>query len=265
MNDILIWAVLFISVSILIAAVLVLKVIRIFVQQSLHPTYFASAEEREQQRLEEAGLEAEKPEKRSIWTRLLSLKPLSEEKDLVMEHEFDGITELDNPTPAWFMILFYGTIFIAVAYMFNYHVTGWGQSQEQEYAAELQQAEDDRIVMLQKPGAGGANKINENNVELSTDKAVLQAGGLLFKNVCTPCHGEHAEGAVGPNLTDPYWLHGGTVKHIFKTIKYGVPEKGMIAWEKSMSAKQISDITNYVLSLNGSTPPGAKAPQGEKE
>lgn len=265
MNDILICALFFVSVSILIAAILVLRVIRIYVQQSLHPTYFASAEEREQYRLEEARLEAEKPEKKSIWTWLLSLKPLSEEKDLVMEHEFDGIAELDNPTPAWFMVLFYGTIFLAVAYMFNYHVISWGQSQEQEYAAELQQAEDDRIAMLQKPGAGGANKINENNVEVSTDKAVLQAGGLLFKNVCSPCHGEHAEGAVGPNLTDDYWLHGGTVKHVFKTIKYGVPEKGMIAWEKSMNAKQISDITNYIISLKGSNPAGAKAPQGEKE
>lgn len=265
MNDILIWALLFVSVSILIASILVLRVIRIYVRQSLHPTYFAAAEEREQHSLGEAGPEAEKPEKKSIWTWLLGLKPLSEEKDLVMEHEFDGIAELDNPTPAWFMVLFYGTIFIAVAYMFNYHVIGWGQSQEQEYAAELQQAEDDHIALLQKPGAGGANKINENNVEVSTDKVVLQAGAALFKNVCTPCHGEHAEGAVGPNLTDAHWLHGGTVKDIFKTIKYGVPEKGMIAWEKSMKAKQISDITSYIISLKGSNPPGAKAAQGTKE
>jgi cytochrome c oxidase cbb3-type subunit 3 len=265
MNDILIWALLFIAVSILIAAVLVLRVIKIYVQQSLYPTYFASAEEREQHRLALEIQEAEKPEKKSIWTWMLGLKPLSEEKDLVMEHEFDGIAELDNPTPAWFMVLFYGTILFAIGYMVNYHVIGWGQSQEQEYAAELQQAEDDRIALLQKPGGGGANKINENNVEASTDEAVLQAGAALFKNVCTPCHGEHAEGIVGPNLTDDHWLHGGTVKNIFKTIKYGVPDKGMIAWEKSMNAKQISDITSYIMSLKGTNPPGAKAPQGQKE
>ncbi|SMD12544.1 cbb3-type cytochrome c oxidase N-terminal domain-containing protein [Pedobacter nyackensis] len=265
MNDILIWALLFIAVSILIAAVLVLRVIKIYVQQSLSPTYFASAEEREQHRLALEKLEAEKPEKKSIWTWMLGLKPLSEEKDLIMEHEFDGIAELDNPTPAWFMILFYGTIIFAIGYMVNYHVIGWGQSQEQEYVAELQQAEDNRIALLQKPGGGGANKINESNVEASKDEAVLQAGAALFKNVCTPCHGEHAEGTVGPNLTDDHWLHGGTVKNIFKTIKYGVPDKGMIAWEKSMNAKQISDITSYIMSLKGSNPAGAKAPQGEKE
>lgn len=265
MNDVLIWALLFIAVSILISAILVLRVIKIYVQQSLHPTYFASAEEKEKYRLEQERIEADKPEKKTLWTRLLGLRPLSEEKDLVMEHEFDGIAELDNPTPAWFMVLFYGTILFAVGYMVNYHVIGWGKSQEQEYAAELQQAEDDRIAMLQKPGAGGANKINENTVEASTDKAVLQAGAALFKTVCTPCHGEHAEGAVGPNLTDAYWLHGGAAKDIFKTIKYGVPEKGMIAWEKQMNGKQIADITSYILSLKGSNPAGAKAPQGQEE
>lgn len=265
MNDVLIWALLFIAVAILISAVLVLRVIKIYVQQSLHPTYFASAEEKEKYELVLQQLEAEKPEKKTLWNWLLGLRPLSEEKDLVMEHEFDGIAELDNPTPAWFMVLFYGTILFAIGYMVNYHVIGWGKSQEQEYAAELQQAEDDRIAMLQKPGTGGANKINENNVEASTDEATIKAGAVLFKNVCTPCHGEHAEGVVGPNLTDEYHLHGGTAKDIFKTIKYGVPDKGMIAWEKQMNGKQIADITSYILSLKGTNPPGAKAPQGQKE
>lgn len=265
MNDILIWALLFISVSILVVAILVLKVIKIYVQESLQPSPFASAEEKQQYIATQAQKEAKKPEKKTIWNWLLGLRPLSEEKDLVMEHEFDGIAELDNPTPAWFMVLFYGTILFAIGYMFTYHVADWGKSQEQEYAAELLEAEEHRVAMLQKPGAGGANKINENNVEASTDQAVLAAGAGLFKTACTPCHGEHAEGSVGPNLTDEYWLHGGTAKDIFKTIKYGVPDKGMIAWEKQMNAKQISDITSYILSLKGSNPAGAKMAQGKKE
>lgn len=264
MTDILIWGLLLLAVCILIVSLLVLKVIKIFIKESLDPSSFASAEEREKFYAWEKQ-EADHTEKKSFWNKILQLRPIAEEKDLVMEHEFDGIAELDNPTPAWFMVLFYGTILFAVGYMFTYHVMDWGKSQEQEYAAELQQAEDDRIALLQKPGGGGANKINENNVELSKDPAVLQAGAALFKNVCTPCHGEHAEGSVGPNLTDDYWLHGGTIKDVFKTIKYGVPEKGMIAWEKQMNSKQISDIANYVLSLKGSNPAGAKAPQGTKE
>src|SRR5690606_17406499 len=152
---------------------------------------------------------------------------------------------LDNPTPAWFMVLFYGTIIFGIIYLLNYHIFSWAPLQDEEYAIELKQAEEAKTAMLLKPG-NAANKINEDNVEQSTDAAVLQAGAVLFKTACSPCHGEHAEGLVGPNLTDEFWLHGGTVKDIFKVIKYGVPDKGMIAWEKTMRPKQIADITSYI-------------------
>lgn len=264
MADLLIWALLFVAASILIVSLQVLKVIKIFIKESISPSPFATAEEKEQFRLLAAQREAAEKDKPSIWTRLMGLRPMAEEKDLMMDHEFDGIAELDNPTPAWFSVLFYGTIIFAIGYMFNYHVFNWGKSQEEEYAIELQEAEEARIAFLQKPGAGGP-QINENNMEQSTDKEMIQKGAALFKTVCTPCHGEHGEGGVGPNLTDEFWLHGGSAKAVFKTIKYGVPEKGMVAWEKSMNAKQISDITNYVLSLKGSNPAGAKAPQGKKD
>ncbi|MCX2453521.1 c-type cytochrome [Pedobacter sp. PLR] len=264
MTDLLIWALLFTAVLILVVSILVLRVIKIYIRETLHPTRFASEEEREKYRLEQEQLAVEKVEKPSFWTKLMGLRPISEEKDIMMEHKFDGIAELDNPTPAWFMVLFYGTIIFAIGYMLNYHVFGWGKLQEEEYAVELRQAEADRIAFLQKPGSGGP-KINENNMEKSDDPAMIQKGAALFKTVCTPCHGEHGEGGVGPNLTDEYWLHGGTPKDIFKTIKYGVPEKGMVAWEKSMNAQQISDITNFILSIQGSNPAGAKAPQGKKD
>lgn len=263
MNDILIWALLFISVSILVVSVLVLKVIKIYVQETLNPTRFATEAERRQYKLQ-ATKAATIPIKPSLWNRIMGLRPISEEKDMMMEHEFDGIAELDNPTPAWFMVLFYGTIIFGIVYMFSYHVMDWGKLQEEEYANEIRQAEADKMAFLQKPGSA-TNKVNETNVVQSEDAVVLQAGAALFKNVCSPCHGEHAEGAVGPNLTDQYWLHGGTIKDIFKTIKYGVPEKGMIAWEKTMNAKQISELASYILSIQGSNPAGAKAPQGKKE
>lgn len=264
MTDLLIWALLFTAITILVVSVLVLKVIRLFVQESINPTRFATEAEKAACRLKKEQQETEKKTSPSIWSRIMGLKPIAEEKDLVMDHEFDGISELNNPTPAWFMVLFYGTMIFAAVYMFSYHVMDWGKLQEDEYAAELQQAEDDRIAMLQKPGSK-ANKVNETNVEASTEPAVLQAGGTLFKNVCSPCHGEHGQGLVGPNLTDEFWLHGGTIKDIFKTIKYGVPEKGMIAWEKTMNAKQIAEISSYILSIQGSNPAGAKAPQGTKQ
>ncbi|NRF37278.1 cbb3-type cytochrome c oxidase N-terminal domain-containing protein [Pedobacter foliorum] len=264
MTDMFIWALLITAVLLLAVSVLLLKVIKVYVQETLNPTPFVTPEERELKRLAAEHTEAAVHKGPSIWTKLMGLRPISEEKDIVMEHKFDGIAELDNPTPAWFMVLFYGTIIFAIVYLLSYHVFGLGKLQEEEYTIELRQAEDAKIAFLQKPGSS-ANKINENNVEQSKDPAVLAAGAGLFKTACAPCHGEHAEGLVGPNLTDEFWLHGGTVNDIFKTIKYGVPDKGMIAWEKTMKPKQIADLTSYIMSLKGSNPANAKAPQGTKQ
>jgi cytochrome c oxidase cbb3-type subunit 3 len=268
MTDIFISILLATALILLAVALLLLKVIKVYVQESVNPTPYITPAERKRLASLDADAEANavvspQTEKLSIWSKIMGLKPLSAEKDLVMEHKFDGIEELDNPTPAWFMVLFYGTITFAIVYLLSYHVFEWGPLQEEEYVMELKKAEEEKTAMLLKPG-NAANKINENNVEQSTEPAVLQSGAALFKTACAPCHGEHAEGLVGPNLTDEYWLHGGSVKDIFKTIKYGVPDKGMIAWEKTMRPKQIADITSYIMSLKGSNPPGAKAPQGVK-
>lgn len=262
--DIVICLMLITSVMILCVSILMLKVIKFYVKEAANPTPFATPEEKEKLRLErEAKLALEK-KKPSIWLKLMQLKPLDEEKDLVMEHKFDDIAELNNPTPAWFMVLFYATIIFAIGYLLNYHVFGYGKLQDEEYVAEIEQAAEDKAAFLANPVNASA-AVNENNVVQSKDDAVLKSGASLFANRCTPCHGEHGEGVVGPNLTDEYWLHGGQIKSVFKTIKYGVPEKGMIAWEKSLSAQQISDLANYILSLQGTKPAGAKAPQGEKE
>jgi len=261
--DILVVAMGITAVMILAVSVLMLKVIKFYVKESVNPTPFATPEERARRRIAEQEVKALKQLKPSIFNRLMGLKPLSEEKDLVMEHEFDGITELDNPTPGWFMVLFYGSIIFAIVYMFNYEVLGWGPNQDEEYATELAEAEEAKIAYLSKPG-NAKNAVNENNMEQSKDAAILTSGAGLFVNRCTPCHGELAQGLVGPNLTDEYWIHGGSPGGVFKTIKYGVPEKGMVAWEKSLSAQQISDLTNYILSLQGSSPAGAKAAEGEK-
>jgi cytochrome c oxidase cbb3-type subunit 3 len=133
--------------------------------------------------------------------------------------------------------------------------------QEEEYAIEMKQAAAERNAYLSK----SANNIDENSVKASKEASVISAGSAIFQKNCVVCHGDKGQGMVGPNLTDEYWLHGGTINNIFKTIKYGVPEKGMITWEKTLMPKQISEVANYILSLRGSNPPGAKAPQGNKE
>jgi cytochrome c oxidase cbb3-type subunit III len=212
---------------------------------------------------EDVPVKASKPEKpkKEFWNKVLSLRPLAEEKDMLIEHEYDGIKELDNPTPAWFMVLFYGTIVFAVAYLLIYHVFGIGQLQDAEYKTEVAQAEIAKKEYLSK----AANLIDENTVTLVKDGAVLKEGEAIFKQNCAACHGDKGQGMVGPNLTDDYWLHGGNIKAVFKTVKYGVPAKGMPNWDKQLSAKQLSDVANYVKSLQGTNPPNGKEPQGEKE
>ena len=206
-------------------------------------------------------IKAEKKPKNETWIKLLSLRPMSEEKDLLMEHEYDGIQELNNPTPAWFMYLFYGTIIFAIGYLLNYHVFHTGQLLYEEYRTEIAKADIAQKAFLSK----SANRVDETNVKLVNDPVVLASGQVIFKKNCSPCHGEHAQGVVGPNLTDDYWLHGGKINDIFKTIKYGVPAKGMPTWEKLLSPKQIADVANYIKSLHGTNPAGPKEPQGVKE
>ena len=199
--------------------------------------------------------------KLTLWEKLLSLRPMSEEKDLIMEHEYDGIVELDNPTPAWFMWLFYGTIIFAFVYLLNYHVFKLGKLQDEEYVVEMKQADIAKKAFLAK----SANRVDENSVKLTADAEVLKAGSALFIQNCVACHGDHAQGIVGPNLTDEYWLHGSKIGDLFRTIKYGVPDKGMISWEKQLSPKQMSEVANYIKSLKDTHPANPKAPQGDKE
>jgi cytochrome c oxidase cbb3-type subunit 3 len=196
---------------------------------------------------------------RSWWHRMLGLHSLSQEKDLIMEHAYDGIVELDNPTPPWFMGLFYGTIVTAVIYLLVFHVFGSGDIMVQEYTQEMAIADKQREEYIKKV----AGSINEKTVSQLTDTKGIEAGKSLFAQNCTACHGVNAEGKVGPNLTDAFWLHGGNVKAIFRVITEGVPEKGMIAWKRQLNPLQVQQLASYILSLQGSNPAGAKEPQGE--
>lgn len=203
----------------------------------------------------------DKKQKAEVWNKLLSLRPMEEEKDLLIAHDYDGIQELDNPIPSWFMWLFYVTIVFAAGYLIVYHVFDIGQLQYAEYKTEMAQADAAKKVFLSK----AANRVDENTVKRVNDPEVLASGKAIFTSTCAACHGEHAQGNVGPNLTDSYWLHGAKISDLFKTIKYGVPSKGMPTWEKQLSPKQISDVANFVKSLHGTNPAGAKEPQGTKE
>lgn len=254
MNEIALGAIIITAIFIMLACYFLLRTIKVMAAILLPPN------ETSEQISTQIEASFTKP-KLTLWEKLLSLRPLSEEKNLLIDHQYDGISELDNPTPAWFMWLFYITIIFASTYLLNFHVFKLGKLQEQEYVAEINQAAADQKVFLSK----AANRVDENSVKLSTEPATLNAGAAIFKQNCVPCHGQFAQGIVGPNLTDEYWLHGGKINDVFKTIKYGVPDKGMISWEKQLSPKQISDVANYIKSLKDSHPANAKASQGIKE
>jgi mono/diheme cytochrome c family protein len=176
---------------------------------------------------------------------------------LLTDHEYDGIRELDNPAPAWFQLLFYFTIAFAIVYMINYHMTGKQNTSNDEYLQEMTFAQMQKDELI-KTGA----LINESNVVALTEKADLDKGKEIFAANCVNCHSADGGGGVGPNLTDQYWIHGGGIKNIFTTIKYGVPAKGMITWQNQMNPKQIQQVASYVLTLQGTKAANPKAPEG---
>lgn len=185
--------------------------------------------------------------------------PVEEEESILMDHEYDGIRELDNNLPPWWKYMFYATIIFAVVYIIRFHITGSGQLSHEEYAAEMEAAVAEKATMM----AEATDLVNEDNVVYLVDAPSIEKGAAIYKGNCATCHGQLGEGGAGPNLTDQYWLHGGNIKNVFKTIKYGVPAKGMIAWESQFSPKQMQAVASYVLSLQGTNPPNQKDPQGE--
>jgi cytochrome c oxidase cbb3-type subunit 3 len=212
----------------------------------------------------EAFLEKVKETKESWWKRAYkrwtNVVPIEKEKDILMNHDYDGIRELDNSLPPWWVAMFYITIAYAVVYVGIYHFSDYGLSQAEEYVAEMEHAEESIKEYLSKQ----ANLVDESNVEALLDDASLAAGKTVYEGKCAACHGMAGEGGVGPNLTDEYWLHGGDIKSVFKTIKYGVPEKGMISWKSQLRPAEMHKTASYILTLVGTNPPNGKEPQGEK-
>lgn len=178
-----------------------------------------------------------------------------------MGHNFDGIRELNNPTPPWWKWGFAFTVCFGIVYFWRTEISHSAPGQLEELAAAEAKAAESKAEYLKK----AANKIDENNVTLLTDAGDIAAGQKMFISNCAPCHGPQGQGVVGPNLTDDYWLHGGKINEVFKTIKYGVADKGMKSWQEDFSPKQLAQLVSFIKSIHGSNPPNAKEPQGQKE
>lgn len=216
----------------------------------------------EEQGMTEFLKEVKKPRKnmwQTLYKRWTNVVPIEKEKDILMDHNYDGIRELDNSLPPWWVAMFYITIGFAVVYMTYNHFSGYGMSSTEKYELEMEKAEEAVQAYLSKQ----ANLVDESNVEMLTDQADLDAGKIIFDTQCAVCHGTMGEGGIGPNMTDQYWVHGGSIKDVFRTVKYGVPEKGMISWKSQLSAGDMAKVSSYILTLVGTNPPNQKDPEGE--
>jgi cytochrome c oxidase cbb3-type subunit 3 len=240
--------VLIISILVLIVAIYTLFVVRTILLQ-------------EQTKAKAEG--AEVIPEISIWTKisksLTRATPVEKEADILMAHNYDGIRELDNHLPPWWKWLFYLTMVWSIIYLMAYHVFDLLPLSDQEFNNEIVRAE----AALEAKRASMPDLIDEISVEATEDVAALENGATIYARQCAVCHQADGGGNVGPNMTDQYWIHGGDIKDLFRIIKYGVPEKGMISWEAQLSPTDMRDVASYILTFQGTTPANPKEPQGE--
>lgn len=192
-----------------------------------------------------------------MFDRMNKSVAIEREHDVMLDHDYDGIRELDNDLPPWWKYGFYLTIVWSVGYMFYYHAAG-GISSSEAYDNEMQQAKIEVEDYMRKNAAN----VDENSVKLSEGGGIAEGKTLYMAN-CKACHGEYGEGGVGPNLTDAYWLHGGSLSEVFKSVKYGWPNKGMKSWQTDLTPVQMKDVASFIITLQGTKPANAKEPQGE--
>jgi len=239
-----------VSLLVLAVAGYTLQILKVFVRRA------------EEKKAAEKGVEYV-PEP-SMWSKFMASMtdsvPVEKEEAVLLDHDYDGIHELDNHLPPWWKYLFYFTIAWGIVYFFAYHVFDAFPLSEEEYRQEIAAAEAVKAANL---ASMDIPEIDESSVTATTDAAELMDGEKIYQMQCAACHKPDGGGSIGPNLTDQYWIHGGSMVDVFKTIKVGVPEKGMIAWEAVLNPVQMRNVASYVLTLQGTNPPNAKAPQGD--
>lgn len=191
--------------------------------------------------------------------KLTRTKGIDEEGTLLLDHDYDGIKELDNELPPWWVYLFYATIVFAVVYMARFHMFG-GDNQATEFEKEMLAAQ----LAVEEYKKTAPDMLTADQVVVLEDAADLAVGKKLFEVNCVVCHRADGGGGIGPNLTDDHWILGGGIKNVFNTIMEGGRDgKGMVAWKTSIKPSDIAKIASYVLTLQGTNPPDAKDAEGE--
>ncbi|WP_417784642.1 cbb3-type cytochrome c oxidase N-terminal domain-containing protein [Tenacibaculum sp.] len=218
----------------------------------------------EQLQMEKDGIQPEEVDNwawaKKIINKWTAAKAIEEEDEIILDHNYDGIKELDNNLPPWWLYMFYATIIFAAVYLVRYHVLG-ADNQEMEYAQAV--AEAKRELAAFKSTSKEA-VIDAETATVLTDAGDLSRGKAVYNLNCAACHIADGGGGIGPNLTDDYWILGGGMKNIFNTIANGGRDgKGMVAWNKTLKPADIQKVASYIISLQGTTPAKPKEPQGE--
>jgi cytochrome c oxidase cbb3-type subunit 3 len=244
---------LFVLLFLLITIEITLKAVNIV-------TYELLSEEEKARLAQEAELSLkDKSWYKNLMQRLTKTVPIEDEKQLLMDHDYDGIKELDNNLPPWWVYLFYACIVFSVVYLVRYEIMG-APDQEAELKSEMAQAKVEVAEYMKT----APDLMDEKTVTLLTDQADLDKGKTIFETNCAACHRADAGGQIGPNLTDDHWILGGGIKNMFHTITNGGRDgKGMIAWKGTLKPKEIQAVASYIISLKGSNPKDPKAPDGE--
>ncbi|MBT3920293.1 MAG: c-type cytochrome [Flavobacteriaceae bacterium] len=196
---------------------------------------------------------------RETYQKALASKSIEEEHEIILDHNYDGIKELDNDLPPWWKYCFYATIIFAVVYMVRFEVYN-DYNQDEEYKMAVAEAK----IEIEEWKKTAKDLLDANTVTLLTDASDLKAGQNIFTNNCVACHKADGGGGIGPNLTDRYWILGGGVKNVFNTISEGGRDgKGMIAWKNDLKPLEMAQVSSYILSFQGTTSAEPKEPEGE--
>ena len=196
---------------------------------------------------------------KDTYKKLVGGKPIAQEGEIILDHNYDGIKELDNNLPPWWVYGFYATIVFAAIYLVRFEVFN-DYDQVEEYEAAVAQAK----IEIEEYKKTAKDLVDVNTVQLLTEVSDLNTGKSIFEGNCAACHKVTGAGGIGPNLTDDHWILGGGIKNVFNTISEGGRAgKGMVAWKSDLKPSEMAQVASYVLSLHGSNPPEAKEPEGD--
>lgn len=237
---------------ILIAIELILKSVENVMFQTL-------SEEAKERYLETRSSQDEWAWGKKVWSKLTGNKPIEKEGEIILDHNYDGIRELDNELPPWWVWMFYATIIFGVVYLVRFHIYG-DYDQAQEYDQDVAAA----TLAIEEYKKTAKDLVDANTVELLTEASDLSAGKAIYETTCIACHMADGGGGIGPNLTDENWILGGGIKNVFNVVSEGGRDgKGMVAWKQILKPIEIAQVSSYLLTFQGTTPANPKEAEGD--